>query len=123
MSYDGAIKTAQKLIKARGQSVKWIKVSTGKDLSQPWKIVDSDSVEHDVDIVFLPVNRSNLESFSMRDGVNIAKVSCIGYMGAVSFTPKIGESVKRGDKTLFVEYIDIVAPSGEPILYTVLFRG
>lgn len=123
MSYDAAIKTAKKLIKAKGQSVKWCKKVITKSASQPWKIEDSEVEEANVDICFLPVNRSNLETYAQRDGVSIARVSAIGYMGAVDFTPSIGDYIERDGKNLSIEYIDVVAPSGVPILYTILFRG
>lgn len=113
------IETAKRLIKAKGQKVVWRQtVITENDKS--WRPKESVIVNHDVDIVFLPRDRVDTQAIRANsDSVIIGNV--YGLMGAVDFEPNAKDIVIRDGKECRIFAIDVLAPDGTPILYTIDF--
>ena len=118
--FDRQIATALKLIKKNGQVVTWrSKTSSPPDPSKPWKPVETSSTDTAVDICFLPATKQTLEFL----GLTEVPVGCvIGLMGQVSFNPSLSDIVIRDGAQLRIESIDKLAPNGQNILYTMVFK-
>ncbi len=121
--YDHAIATAQRLIAKKGQTVTWQVRENGVsvDAETPWKPEDAPVVEHQVSIVFLPYNRSNYEFLKMMTGTEVAVGKTYGLMGAVGFDPVLKDTIVRDGESMGVATIDVLAPNGQPVLYTIGF--
>lgn len=122
--YDRAIATAQRLIAKKGMTVTWEQQENGEapDPSKPWRPAEAEPVEHEVSIVFLPYNRENQQFLSMMTGTEIPQGAEYGLMGAVDFTPNLNDTVVRNGVRLGIEKIDLLAPAGDPVLYTIGFK-
>lgn len=117
--YSEEIADAKELIAESGQEVIWRKLphSVG---NQPWRLVSLAAIDYKVNIVFVNRKKENVELLrSNGDGVQIG--SSYGLMGAVDFEPNIKDVVIRDGKEYRITSIDIIQPSGEPILYNIDF--
>lgn len=123
--FDRQIKTALKLIAKNGQAVKWRVVRNGEaDPSTPWKpALPIEVVEYDVEMCFLPISRQIRESLVFMKGSDVSTSSVMGYMGAVEFAPSLKDVVIRDGQEYRIENIDYLAPNGQNILYTVIFKA
>lgn len=128
--YDLQIKQAQRVIKAKGQLVTWVPQDVSvPDVTKPWKTaqdvaIDGDDVTYQVSIVFIPIGSgiSPMQALShLLHGTSVADGAPTGLMGAVPFSPRLNDTVLRGTETLTVKSIDVLAPNGDPILYTIEF--
>lgn len=121
--YDRAIATAQRIIAQKGQAVTWESRENGDpvDADKPWRSGATEKTDHTVNIVFLPYNRQNYEFLRMIAGTEIPAGKMYGLMGAVDFSPALKDTVLRGSERLGVTAIDVLAPNGDPILYTIGF--
>ena len=121
--YDKDISSAQKDIRDAGQVVTWRKPGAEiADSNEPWNVAADDPVNYTVSILFLPVSRIGQE---LERKIDKAPESATGneqgLMGAVLFTPEVNDIVIRGTVEYRVKTIDVLAPNGEPILYTMEF--
>lgn len=124
MSYfDGAIKRAKASIARKGQSVTWRQLADGApaDSSKPWRPSASTQTDNPVKIVFLPLDRSGLETYRRLAGTEATTGSCYGLMASVDFEPKKSDVVIRNGKQLNILNIKIYEPDGTPILYIIEF--
>lgn len=127
--YARPIATAQRLIAKYGQAVDWYctsegfttddNVVAGADEISPKSIPD---VPKGTRIAFFPPDREQEKSL-MQNGIEVTKGHVIGYMAQVAFVPSDKDYVLRNGVKLDVEEIEILAPDGNPILYTILFHG
>lgn len=124
--YDRQISSAKKLIARYGEIVTWQSVLDGPPVTsdQPWKpsFPTVANVEHQVSMVFLPLSKEAKETMLRMRGTEVQTGFVMGYMGAVSFTPSLKDVVVRRGKHLRPEHIDTLEPSGEAVLYTIVFR-
>lgn len=122
--FDRQIATALRLIKKNGQLVQWRQLQRADDPSDPAAVIESDPVDRNVYICFLPVDKDNKEFINYLRGTNEIKMgSLIGLMGQVSFEPDAADVVMRDGKPLEIFNIDLLSPNGQKILYTVEFKG
>lgn len=122
--FDRQIATALRLIKKNGQLVKWRQLQRADDPSDPAAVIESNPVDRNVYICFLPVDKDNKEFINYLRGTNEIKMgSLIGLMGQVSFEPDAADVVMRDGKPLEIFNIDLLSPNGQKILYTVEFKG
>lgn len=119
--FDRQIQTALRLIKKNGRKVQWRQIVATENPSEPWNPSPGTPVDNDVDICFLPVDKTTYETLTLRAGTELPKVSELGYMGAVNFEPNLKDVVIRDGKEMAIVYIDKLAPNGQNIFYTVLF--
>lgn len=119
--FDRQIQTALRLIKKNGRKVQWRQIVATENPSEPWNPLPGTPVDNDVDICFLPVDKTTYETLTLRAGTELPKVSELGYMDAVNFEPNLKDVVIRDGKEMAIVHIDKLAPNGQNILYTVLF--
>ena len=118
--FDPAIKTAKSLIRKNGEIVSWVSIAGEQDASKPWLIVDQEDTPHDVEMCFVPVDKGDTLQFEAKGELSAGYYK--GLMGAVGFAPKLSDVVIRNGETLRPEAIDVLAPNGQVILYTVIFK-
>lgn len=121
--YDRAIATAQRLIAKKGMSVTWKQLTNGTpaDPDKPWRPGATEHTDKTVNIVFFPYNRENQKFLALLTGTEVPKGEEYGLMGAVDFTPTLKDTIVRNGETLAVETINLLAPAGDPVLYTIGF--
>lgn len=122
--FDRAIATALKLIKKNGQEVVWRKVSTSiPDTAKPWLNGSATPVDKDCVICFLPINKEMREMLTFIRGTEVLGGSVAGLMGAVDFTPSPVDTVIRDGVVYTINNLDILAPNGQVVLYTIEFKS
>jgi len=122
--FDRQIATAKRLIAKNGQLVQWHVPQAGAaNPLTPWKpTAPGTDVSHDVRIVFLPASRVNYELIrALANAPDIVGGKSYGLMAAVDFEPAKTHYVMRNGVQYRIEYIDILSPNGEKILYTIGF--
>lgn len=121
--FDGAIKRAKASIARKGQSVTWRQLVDGapSDPAKPWRPGASTQTDNPVKIVFLPLDRTGLETYRRLVGTEATTGSCYGLMASVGFTPKKNDVVIRNGEQLTILNIKIYEPDGTPILYIIEF--
>lgn len=121
--YDRQIASAKRQIAAKGQDVTWRVLVDGAppDASKPWKPSAATPDDKPVKIVFLPHTTAKNQLIRYLKGTEVPTGALTGLMAAVDFEPKAKDVVIRDGVELVVESIDLIAPNGEPILYTLEF--
>ncbi len=123
--FDRQIATAQRLIKKNGQLVTWRPIENGDPANpdKPWRPSLKASKDNSVYICFLPITREGAETFTFLSGSLVPDGSICGLMGAVDFEPNLKDVVIRNGVEFRMETLDILAPNGQAILYTMRFKG
>lgn len=126
--FDRQIATALRLIQKNGQSVSWKQTAiTVPDAQKPWLPTSSAVVEYSPFICFLPfiqATPNGARQFLTPVGGGEAESGTFyGLMGAQSFTPDLKDVVTRAGVILDIESIEVLAPNGQNILYTITFNG
>lgn len=130
--YARQIATAQRLIAAKGKAVTWLTYATqdGVDPDKPWNktFAQFPVAETPVRIVFLPYDsltvRGRQTGGSRVGDEDIPEGNFWGLMGAVAgLTPSRFDTVQDGANVLAIAAIDLLAPDGAPILYSIRFKG
>lgn len=124
--YDRQIATAKRLITAKGRKCVWRAIDNEDpaDVDKPWKPGAVESEDHDVNIVFLPDTRSQVEFLQALTGTDINVGDDYGLMPAVDFVPTLRAEVydETGTTQLrSVKSIEPLAPNGDVIMYTLRF--
>jgi hypothetical protein len=124
MSYDRAIASALRLIEAKGEACTWRKPAPADDDADDWRDVrEGEPDETDVSIAwFSPrdLGRGTMEFLQAMVGGEVPEGYLIGLMGPYDFEPLATDTIVRSDDSeVHPESIDLIAPSGEPILYFV----
>jgi hypothetical protein len=118
--YDPEIQMVLDMIKEDGQVVQWRKVApVVADENKPWLKTDAAPALVDVSIAFVTGSTAFTRLLA---GSNLGVGGVRGLMGAVNFTPDIKDTVIRDGETYAINSIDVVAPSGQPILYKIEFK-
>lgn len=117
--FDRQIATALRLIKKYGQTVQMTTPTTTVNPDKPWETTSTVDVK-DVVICFLPMNRFQYESLTLKTDTEVPKGAVLAYMGQVDFTPNLKSTVLRDGKVLNVHYMDLLSPNGQKILYTMV---
>lgn len=122
--YGEEIQMVKELLTELGQSVTWYRNTNGSpaDPTKPWKPSAATAVQVAVNIAFIPTNMLGYESLRALFGTVIPHGSIVGFMGQVSFTPTLKDTVLRGSEMLSIEAIDELSPNGEIVMYTVRFK-
>lgn len=131
-AYSRQLQSARRMIAKKGQVVSWQVfspgttdplVTPGASRFRPKPVAGATLVTFPVRIVFLPVGRVNYESLSAR-GIEVQDGYSLGYMANTpSLTPNLADLVVRNSERYAVKHIDILAPGGVPLLYTILFAA
>lgn len=127
--YDRQIETVLRVIAKDGQAVQWQQPATDAtappvDADQPWNATDAPSTQYGVNILFLPTGKGNNAFLAFLTGKDVPTSKLYGLMGAVeAFKPTALDTVYRDGVALAITSIDVLAPNGQIILYTVEFKG
>lgn len=120
--FDRQVATALRLIAKNGVAVKWRQFVRVEVPGKPWETTQT-VVEHDTVICFLPIDKENRESISFMVGSDVPVGATMGYMGQVSFEPEGADVVIDYEgKELNIATVQKLAPNGQSILYTVVFK-
>jgi hypothetical protein len=124
--FDRAIALSTKLIAKNGQAVTWRVIADGApiDPAQPWKPTEQTApVEHPVVIAFLPLSGDLRKTITRLRGTEVPINSTMGLLAAVDFNLTAKDVVIRDGQEWRIEYIDTLAPNGQKVLHTVVFKG
>jgi hypothetical protein len=103
------------------QTVTWKQVTNGAvaDSSKPWIPGDATPVEFTTQAVILPSNRKALSAIMFSQGIEIPDGYSRGLLpGDCGFTPKLKDFVTdAGGTTYSVEWVDVLKPAGNPLLW------
>lgn len=94
----------------------------------PAKPADRPYVDHDVDIVFLPIEGTGRAATAQtsEESTEVKAGGVMGLMGQVPFTPDLMDLVTRkSGEVLRIRLhngIERLAPNGDTILYTIVFE-
>ena len=126
-AYDRQIATAKRLIAAKGRACVWSQYenAAAPDPDKPWKPGASVPTPHNVRIVFLPQTGQNSAFLRALTGTDIPIGDDFGLMGmSVDFVPTAKAEIYAADGVTplrVVKGFNLLAPDGEPILYTLYF--
>lgn len=124
--FDRAIATAGRLIAKNGQDVIWRSVVDGAptDDSKPWKPAEAADADTNAVICFLPTDKQSQQLFTYLRGTDDVSIGLVlGLMkGNVDFVPSQKDVVIRDGETLRIKSIDLLAPNGQKVLYTMEFE-
>lgn len=128
--YDRAIATSLRLIAKKGVPVIWRKKTVlTPDPSKPWLVEAGPFAEYTPSVVFLPftISKPSLNSDNEfvvdATGGEAETGKCYGLMGAQGFAPDTADTVIHDSIYFKIEKIDVLAPNGQIILYTITFNG
>jgi hypothetical protein len=135
--YDRQIAQVRRQVKAKGQLVTWVSVSnvTPADANKPWAsgANASPAPEHMVYIAFLPAGGGSYNALvaalaRMAGAKELATGTLNGLMAPdASFVPDETDVVRRINprtgvaENLRINTLELLAPNGEPILYSIGF--
>lgn len=123
MTYARQIETARRLVADKGRRCVWAQDRPAPETETPWKPDAGTTEKHDVNIVFLPTggNKAFIRALAGTDAVI---GDDMGLMAAVDFVPEKGANILASDGETMLRHvtvIDVIAPNGTPILYTLSF--
>jgi len=123
--FDRAIATAERLIKRNGQQVTWRSTQRAEVPGKPWQQGEATDVDRTVSICFLPINQQMKQLWHYLRGTNDVPAGNVqGLMaGNIGFEPKSDDVVLRDGETLRIKTIELLAPNGQRVLYTVEFES
>jgi hypothetical protein len=123
--YDRQIANAKRQIKAKGQAVIWRKLTpnVGEDPANPGA---GTPVDFPVSIAFFPNIQTRLGfTGTMLPNTEVPGGQFYGLMAAVGFVPEQVDTVILPDGTVLgvddKNGLNLLAPNGDPILWTVRF--
>jgi len=120
--FDRQIATAQRLIKKNGVAVKWRKFVKTEVPGKPWEFTQV-PVDYDVVVCFLTMTKALYETLAFIPNTDVAIGSTMGLMGQVEFDIEGTDVVIDYDgKELAIETVQTLAPNGQKILHTVVFK-
>lgn len=120
--FDRQVETALRLIKKNGVAVKYKKFTKTEVPGKPWETTQTETV-YDVVICFLPMTKWLYESLAFMTGTDVVVGATIGYMGQVPFAVEATDVATDPDgKELVIDNIQKLAPNGQTILYTLVFK-
>lgn len=122
--FDRQIETALRLIKKNGQQISWKRTAAIlPDPDKPWLPVGDTEIEYTPFICFLPLDRVGKEFLQALGQSEAITGTYYGLMGAQPFAPNLKDVITRDGVPLDIASIDILAPNGQIILYTITING
>jgi hypothetical protein len=118
-----ALKTVQRQIGIYGEQIQWMQAAapTVADESKPWIATPGEPTSYPTSFLF--TSAANNPFLQLIAGSEVVVGKLQGIMPVGSFVPAATDSVVRSDGSqLSIESISPLAPSGEPLMYYVVFR-
>ena len=124
-TYDRQIATAERLIREKGKAVQVVRQTTVTDPTKPWEPGVPTEVLDDAYGVFLNFNQSDLETMSKMSGASEVQASdrkVLLAAAALSGAPTTNDKLREADGDWSIEWVQVLSPNGENILYTLRVR-
>lgn len=123
--FDSQIASAKRAILKNGELCIWnaVQVPVADD-ETPWKPTPAldQTFYTNIPICFVPLDKQK-EQISFMKGTEVPTGIAQAIMGAVSFVPSVNDWViRKSGELLRVKSIDRLAPNGDTILYTIVFK-
>lgn len=125
-TYDRQIATAERLIREKGKAVKVVRQTTTiPDPDKPWEPGTPGETLTDAYGVFLNFNAQDMETMSKMPGASEVQASdrkvllAAASAGAPLTT---NDKLRDADGDWSIEWVRVLAPNGENIIYTVRAR-
>ena len=123
--FDRQIATAKRLIAKNGRALVWRTILDGTpvDANKPWEPGAAQVTDYpDIRIVILPAGyKGETSLFRLTTGEQPSGTLQM-LMGAVPFEPSTKDVIIDGEIEYRIDYIDKLAPNGDPILYTIVTK-
>lgn len=122
--YSTQIANAQRLIAAKGAVCIWRKLANAAppDSDQPHLPGNITTTNNDVTSVIFPFDNYARSTFNLENR-DVASGYAYALFGAVDFDPAVTDLMIDADSIEWrAKAISVIAPSGDPILYTVLLE-
>lgn len=125
-TYDRQVATAERLIREKGKPVQVVRQSTTlPDPDRPWEPGEPVETLTDAYGVFLNFNAEDMETMSKMAGASEVQSSDrkVLLAAAAAGTPlTTNDKLRDADGDWSIEWVQVLAPNGENILYTVRAR-
>lgn len=124
-TYDRQIATAERLIREKGKAVQVVRQTTVTDPAKPWEPGVPTEVLDDAYGVFLNFNRVDMETMVKMSGASEVQTSdrkVLLAAAAVSGVPTTNDKLRDADGDWSIEWVQVLSPNGENILYTLRVR-
>lgn len=123
--YDRQVALAERLIREKGKVVQIVRQTTVTDPTKPWESGIPTEVLDDAHGVFLNFNQKDLETMSKMSGASEIQASdrkVLLAAAALSGAPTINDKLREVDGDWSIEWVQVLSPNGENILYTMRVR-
>lgn len=125
-NYDRQVATAERLIREKGKPVQVVRQSTTlPDPNRPWEPGEPVETLTDAYGVFLNFNAQDMETMSKMAGASEIQSSDrkVLLAAAAAGAPlTTNDKLRDADGDWSIEWVQVLAPNGENILYTVRAR-
>lgn len=125
-TYDRQVATAERLIREKGKPVQVVRQSTTlPDPDRPWEPGEPVETLTDAYGVFLNFNAQDMETMSKMAGASEVQSSDrkVLLAAAAAGAPlTTNDKLRDADGDWSIEWVQVLAPNGENILYTVRAR-
>lgn len=125
-TYDRQVATAERLIREKGKPVQVVRQSTTlPDPNRPWEPGEPVETLTDAYGVFLNFNAQDMETMSKMAGASEIQSSDrkVLLAAAAAGAPlTTNDKLRDADGDWSIEWVQVLAPNGENILYTVRAR-
>jgi len=125
-TYDRQVATAERLIREKGKPVQVVRQSTTlPDPNRPWEPGEPVETFTDAYGVFLNFNAQDMETMSKMAGASEIQSSDrkVLLAAAAAGAPlTTNDKLRDADGDWSIEWVQVLAPNGENILYTVRAR-
>lgn len=122
--YDSQIALAERLISEKGKEVQLVRRTVVvPDPSKPWETGTSTEVITNVHAVFLNFNQKDLETqHRMYGEIEVGDRKVLIAAAATGGPISIKDVLRDGATEYTIEYVQVISPNGEDILYTARAR-
>lgn len=124
--YDSQVAMAERLIREKGKPVQIVRQTTTlPDPSKPWEPGEPIEVLDDAYGVFLNFNQKDMETLSKMAGASEILSSDRKVLLAAAATngsPTTNDKLRDASGDWAIEYVQVLSPNGENILYTLRVR-
>lgn len=125
-TYDRQVATAERLIREKGKPIQVVRQSTTlPDPDRPWEPGEPVETLTDAYGVFLNFNAADMETMSKMAGASEIQSSDrkVLLAAAAAGAPlTTNDKLRDADGDWSIEWVEVLAPNGENILYTVRAR-
>lgn len=123
--YDSQVALAERLIREKGKAVQVVRQTTTTTAGKPWEAgVPGESLD-DAHGVFLNFSREDMATMSKMAGASEVQASDRKVLVAAAATtaaPTINDKLRDENGDWSIEWVQVLSPNGQNILYTLRVR-